>query len=118
MSITLFNIINETWENPNIDAQIQASLNTHKVLSFYSQNLLVSPFTPLIDAIVNDYEVFLQSRKNVLDNNDMNEAYKQVYYFTQIQSNLSINLNNFRAKVDQYKFVYEIYVELIKQQIE
>lgn len=118
MSLTLFNIIGETWENPAIDPEILKSLTTHKVLWFYGNNLLSSPYSPLLDTIVNDFEVFLQTRKWVLDNNDMNEAYKQIYYFTQIQSNVANHLNHFRARVNQYKFVYEVYTELIKQQID
>lgn len=118
MSITLFSIINEQWENQPIDTEIQKSLITHKVLSYYSQNLLISPYSTALDTLIQDYEVYLQSRKNTLDNNDINEMYKQVYYFTQIQSNLTVYLNHFRSKVDQFKFVFEIYTELIKQQLE
>lgn len=118
MSVTLFNIINEAWENPSLDTEIQKSLTTHKVLSFYSNNFLTTPYSPSVDTLVTDYEIYLLSRPKVMDSNDLNEIYRQVAYFTQIQSNLSIYVNHYRTRVNQFKFVSEIYTELIKQQLD
>lgn len=118
MSITLSSIINENWNNPEIDTLITQWITTHKVLKYIWTGVMDTPFISAVDNIVQDFETRLLTRKQVIDENDMWQIYKDIYYYTQIQSNIAVYLNWYRNKVTQMKQVLEIFTELQKQQFE
>jgi len=113
--ITLNSIIGEEWNSP-IDNEVNALISSQPQLEGFK---LVSPFSSqIIDIFINEIETHLKNRNLKLTQENINEAYKELHWYTQYQLNLWEYLNYFKNIRGKYKTVLEYLIEVKKYNFE
>jgi len=112
--ITLLSIIKEEWNNPLIDNKIK------QVLEKNLWNVkLENPYSlTWVDILVNEIENHLKTTKLELSQSSINEAYKELYWYTSMQMNLWEFVNEYKNLKAKYKMILDYLMEYYKIQAE
>lgn len=114
-TITLQQLINLRWDNESLDPTILATIKSHDVLKYYGDNVLVSPYNSMIDTLVTTWELHIWKKSRVLENNDMNTIYQEIYFFTQMLNNVTLHVNYYRTRLDQLNTILDVFTEVLRK---
>jgi len=113
--ITLLQIIWEEWNNPIIDGPLKETLDKNLKIDFNLKN----PFSlTWVDLLINEIETHLKNTNIQLSQNNIQEAYKELYWYTWYQINLWEFLNEYKNLRAKYKMILDYLTEILKTKIE
>lgn len=109
--ITLFSIIKEDW-NSSMDTDLNTLIKAQSNLSSFQ---LMNPYSAEnVDITISEIENKLKNRKYHIEETNIWEIYKELYWYTQFQVNLWEYLNFYKSLRDKYNVVLEYLTENIK----